>query len=126
MLSTYDTQLIYRAEDENGDMVFGAGDAGFIDGSDAMSQVLKTRLAAGDGEWWEGDSGAIPWFTDILGSMIRDGRKADIDLLVIARITDTVNVTGVADIKSEIVNRQYRFRCTVHTVYGDVTAEVSA
>lgn len=125
MNATYATQLVYRREDENGDMVFGAGEEGFIEADKAMSQVLKTRLAAGAGEWWEGDDTAIPWFTGVLGSMCREGRKDEIDLLVINRIMDTVNVIGIDDIKSEIVNRQYRFSATVHTVYGDVTAEVN-
>ena len=38
---------------------------------------------------------------------------------------DTVGVIAVKDIESGVKNRQYFFRCKVHTVYGEVSAEVS-
>lgn len=125
MLAQYNTQLKYRRTDENDDMVFGVGDAAFAEGAEAMEQVIKTRLAACEGEWWEGDPGALPWFTDILGSMVTQGRKDEIDLMIIDRIMDTVGVNSVSSIESSIENRHYHFTCTVHTVHGDVPAEVN-
>lgn len=124
MNATYETQLLCRAVDENGDMVFGAGDAGFVNGAEAMDQVIKTRLAAGAGEWWEGDDTAIPWFSEVLGSMIRENRVSEIDLLVVNRLLDTVGVTGVDNIQSSITGRQYHFSCTAHTVHGDVEVSI--
>ena len=41
MKAQYETQLKYRALDENGDMIFGHGDRDFISGLPAMAQVLK-------------------------------------------------------------------------------------
>ena len=67
MLSQYETQLKYRRIDENGDVVFGGGESDFLDGKRAMEQVLKTRLGSAEGEWWEGDETALPWFTDMIG-----------------------------------------------------------
>ena len=129
MLAQYETQLKYRRMDENGDMVFGeTGDAGFLQQKDAMAQVIKTRLAACEGEWWEDDPGALPWYTEILGSMVTQGRVEEIDLMVIERIMDTVGVISVSDIESSVERqrRHYHFTCTAHTVYGDVPVEVNA
>lgn len=125
MIAQYETQLRYRKVDENGDMVFGStGDSGFLDKADAMAQVLKTRLAACEGEWWEEDPGALPWYTDILGSMVTQGRVEEIDLMVIDRIMDTVGVNSVSNIESGVEGRHYHFTCTAHTVHGDVPVEV--
>lgn len=125
MNAAYETNLVVRATDANGDMIIGIGDSVLITGREAMSQVIRTRLAAGNGEWWEGDAGAIPWHTDVIGAMLRENRLRELDLMVVNRIMDTVGVTGVDDVRSSIANRTYHFSCTVHTVYGDVTAEVT-
>lgn len=126
MLAQYETQLKYRKIDENGDMVFGeTGDSGFLESSEAMAQVLKTRLAACEDEWWEDDPGALPWFTEILGSMVSQGRVDEIDLMVIERIMSTVGVNSVSNIESYVKDRHYYFTCTAHTVHGDVPVEVN-
>ena len=125
MQAQYETQLLYRRMDEDGDIVFGAPGNGFIDGQNAMLQVLKTRIAACEGEWWEGDDTAIPWFTDVLGSMSIQDVIDEIDLMVVNRIMDTVGVNSVSDINSYVENRVYHFSCKVSTVYGEVDLEVS-
>ena len=125
MLAQYETQLKYRRLDENGDMVFGeTGEFGFLESADAMAQVLKTRLGACEDEWWEDDPGAIPWFTEVLGSMVSQERVDEIDLMVIDRITSTVGVNSVSNIESYVKDRHYYFTCTAHTVHGDVPVEV--
>jgi len=125
MNADYTTQLIYRREDENGDYVLGDTGQGFLSGREAMTQVLKTRLRACRDEWWEGDATAVPWFTDVLGRLLSQGKVSEIDLMVVNRIMDTVGVTGVRDIQSRVQNRVYRYSCTASTVYGDVKVEVS-
>lgn len=125
MKQQYETQLKYRALDENGDMLFGRGEGGFLSGRAAMRQVLMTRLRAIRDEWWEGDRTALPYFTQMLAARGSDASRAQIDLLIIERIMDTIGVTGVENISSSIENRRYIFNCTVHTVYGDTAAEVS-
>lgn len=125
MLAQYETQLKYRKMGKDGDAVFGSEGSVFLEGAEAMAQVLKTRLAACEGEWWEGDDGALPWFTGILGSMVAKGRVDEIDLMVVDRIMSTVGVNSVSNIVSGVKDRHYSFTCTAHTVYGDVPVEVS-
>lgn len=125
MIAQYQTNLIARRMDENGDMIFGAGDAGFCGGLEAMTQLLKTRIAAIEDEWWEGDAKAIPWISSVLASPTIARNKDAIDLMVIERIMDTVGVIGVSDIESAFSGRSYSFSCKVQTVYGDTTAEVN-
>lgn len=125
MLAQYETKLKYRKQDENGDMTFGGSDADFVETAAAMKQVLVTRLGACEDEWWEGDDAAIPWFSDVLGQMVAQGKVEEIDLLVIERIMDTVGVNSVSNITSGVTNRKYHFSCTVNTVYGSIPVEVS-
>lgn len=123
----YLTGLTYRRTDADGDMLFGASPSvAFSSDLEAMSDVLKTRLAAVDGEWWEGDYGALPYFSDILGAYATDENREIIDLMVIARIMDTVGVLSVSDVESSIQDRHYSFRCKVQTVYGETKAEINA
>ena len=126
MKAQYETNLVCRAMDEDGDMRLGEGQNGQLYTIDAMKQVLKTRLGAVEGEWWEGDAGAIPYFSgSILGAVASEKVKDTLDLLVINRIMDTVGVIGVSDVESSIEYRKYHFTCSVQTVYGTTTAEVS-
>lgn len=124
MIADYLNQLKCRRVDSDGDMIFGA-DNSLVEGQEAMLQVLKTRLAAAEGEWWEGDDTAVPWYTEIVGFMAPEGRREEIDMMVIDRITDTVGVISVDDIQSSIENRRYTLECTVQTVYGEIPIEVS-
>lgn len=126
MKAQYETQLKYRALDENGDMTFGHGDRDFISGLPAMAQVLKTRLSAVEGEWWEGDPHALPYYTAMIGAGATKQKQDAMDLMVINRIMDTVGVISVSDVKSTIQNRKYHFECKVQTIYGTTVAEVNA
>lgn len=126
MKAQYETNLVYRGLTEDGDMRFGEGQNSQLHALDAMKQALKTRLGAVEGEWWEGDDGAIPYFGgSVLGAAVSEKIKDTIDLLVINRIMDTVGVIGVTNVESTIANRQYHFTCSVQTVYGTTTAEVN-
>ena len=127
MKAQYETNLVCRAMDEDGDMRFGEGQNGQLHTLDAMKQVLKTRLGAVAGEWWEGDEGAIPYFDgNVLGAIASEKTKDAVDLLVINRIMDTVGVISVSEVNSTIQNRRYHFQCKVQTIYGTTVAEVNA
>lgn len=126
MKAQYETQLKYRALDENGDMIFGHGDRDFISGLPAMAQVLKTRLSAVEGEWWEGDPHALPYYTEMIGAGATKKKQDAMDLMVINRIMDTVGVISVSEVNSTIQNRRYHFECKVQTIYGTTVAEVNA
>ena len=125
MQAQYETKLIYRKLDENGDYVWGNGMNDMLSGQDAMRQVIQTRLRAIQGEWWEGDSTALPYFTEMIGAPANMTRIRKTDLLIIARLMDTIRVTNVTDFESSYQNRGYQCSCNVHTVYGNITAEVS-
>ena len=125
MLAQYETQLKYRRLDENGDVMFGGGESDFLTGREAMEQVIKTRLGSAENEWWEGDDTALPWYTEMIGTMNTPDKVEELDLLVIGRIMDTIGVISVKDIQSSIENRHYHFTCKVQTIYGEVNAEVN-
>lgn len=125
MNAQYTTNLKYRKLDENGDMIFGHGEADFLTGLDAMGQVVQTRLKAVRDEWWEGDPTALPWITEILGARLSNYQKDRIDLMIIERLMDTVGINSVSDIESSFVNRKYTFSCKVQTAYGETTGTIS-
>ena len=125
MQAQYETKLIYRRLDENGDYVWGNSMNDMLSGQDAMRQVIQTRLRAIQGEWWEGDRTALPYFGEMLGAPGSMSQIRRIDLMVIARLMDTIGVLNVTNFQSSYNNRQYQCSCTAHTVYGDVYAEVN-
>ena len=125
MKAQYETALGYRRLDENGDMVFGQSNTGILQDRAAMAQVLKTRLAAVEGEWWEGDDGALPYFSEILGARGSEENRKAFDLMVVERIMGTIGVLSVENVESTFEHREYRFKCDVNTVYGSIQVEVS-
>ena len=125
MQAQYETRLIYRELDENGDYVYGGGMNDFLSARQAMRQVIQTRLAAIAGGWWEGDRTAIPYYTEVRGAPGGDQRRRAIDLMVISRLLDTVCVLKVTDFQSSYENRKYQATCNVLTVYGNIAAEVT-
>ena len=125
MQAQYETKLIYRTLDKNGDYVWGNSMNDMLSGQQAMRQVIQTRLGAIQGEWWEGDRTAIPYYTEVLGAPGGEQRRQAIDLMIISRLMDTVCVLSITDFESSLINRKYQCTCTVHTVYGKVSAEVT-
>ena len=125
MQAQYETRLIYRGLDDNGDYVWGNSMNDMLSGQNAMRQVIQTRLGAIAEEWWEGDSTALPYFTEILGAPGGVERQRRIDLMVISRLLDTVCVLKVTDFQSSYENRKYQATCNVLTVYGNIAAEVT-
>ena len=124
MISDYERNLRCRRRDENGDIVWGHGMQDYASGLDAMGEVIRSRLQAVQGEWWEGDTTALPYYDEIMTAYQTSQNRAMIDLMVIDRIMDTRGVLSVSDVSSEIKNRQYVFECKVNTVYGVTPAEV--
>ena len=125
MIAKYETNLKYRRRDENGDMVWGHGQQDYLSGLDAMAEVIKTRLGAIQGEWWEGDSTALPYYTEILTAYRTDENKSKIDLMIIERLMSTRGVLSVTNISSFYSGRNYTFKANVNTVYGTTRAEVT-
>lgn len=125
MADTYTIDLKYRALDKNGDMVMN-GENAFLYKQEALMQSISTRIKLYAGEWWEGDDGAIAMFTDVIGRPRTAENKSTIDLLITARITDTIGVLEVTDVQSEFLpGRVYKYSCKVRTQYGTQSLEVS-
>lgn len=125
MEAKYETNLMYRKRDENGDMIWGHGSQDYLTGLDAMAEVIRSRLQAIRGEWWEGDETALPYYDEIITAYQTDQNRAIIDLMIIERIMDTRGVLSVSDVSSSLKNRQYVFKCNVKTVYGTTPVEVT-
>ncbi len=123
MIPQYETNLIYRKLDENGDSLFGHGAEDFLTGVEAITQAILTRLRAIRAARWEGGPSALPGMTEILGAPATGRDREMIDLMVIDRIMDTVGVLSVRDVASEIRGRAYTFSCVADTVYGSAAIE---
>ncbi len=120
MQAQYESNLIYREQDASGDWIWGNGMNDMLSGQAAMQQVILTRLRAIKFEWWEGDSTALPYYTEILGGPGSMSQIAKIDLMVIARLMDTIGVISVTEFTSSFKNRMYHCSCNAHAVYGDI------
>ena len=126
MIAQYETNLTFRRQDENGDMMFGLPPGhSHAQSLEAMGMVIRSRLAAVENEWWEGDPGALPYYTDIIGGPGSAQNIDMIDLMIVERIMNTVGVIGVSDVVSSFKNRHYSFACKVKTIYGTTKAEVT-
>lgn len=125
MESTYETNLMYRKRDANGDMIWGHGSNDYLTGLEAMAEVIRSRLQAIRGEWWEGDETALPYYDEIITAYQTEQNRAIIDLMIIERIMDTRGVLSVENVSSSLENRKYVFKCDVNTVYGTTPAEVT-
>ena len=125
MIAQYETNLACRKRDERGDMLFGNSINDYASTLEAMVLVIQSRLRAMKGEWWEGDSTALPYFGEILNAYQTEENKAIIDLMVVERIMDTRCVVSIADVYSRYEGRNYFFQCTVNTLYGTTPMEVT-
>ena len=125
MIAQYETSLACRKRDENGDMLFGNSLNDYVGGLEAMVLVIQSRLRAIQGEWWEGDETALPYFGEILNAYQTEKNRAIIDLMVVERIMDTRGVVSIPDVHSQYIGRKYVFQCTVNTLYGTAPVEVT-
>jgi hypothetical protein len=113
----------YRRLDINGDYVFGQGRKDYLEGTEAVSQAIKTRLNLFLEEWWENPSDGLPLWQQILGKFGPNGNKDAIDLLIKNRIASTTDVTQITAFVSEynVSTRSYTCQCTVDTKYGTIS-----
>jgi len=106
--------------DDNYDTVFGSGRANYVEGQDAMLQIIKSRLSLMKGEWWENTDEGIPLWQRILGTS--GVNKSVVDSIIQQRILDTEYVKSIDSLISSIDpnTRQYSFTATVTTEFGQV------
>jgi hypothetical protein len=112
--------ITVRRLDADYEPVHGQGQNDFISDTDAVAQIIGTRLRLLYGEWWENQADGLPLFQEILGGRMM---KDDIDALIQTRILGTDYVTGIESFTSskDGSTREYSFACYVTTEFGTVT-----
>ena len=104
--------MIVRQIDPNGDYQLGQ----FLANSpEAVAQVIQTRLALWEGEWFLDVTDGTPYMKDILGN------NTNYDYEIQERILLTPGVQDLAQYASSVVDRALTVVCTVDTQYGSTT-----
>ena len=109
-----------RRLDSNWDMTFGQGLGNYLSDSDAVGQVILTRLKLLLGEWWEDTTQGLPLWESMLGAV--GTKKEMIDRIIQSNILGTIGVTGISFLNTSFdsTTGNYIFYCEVNTVYGTV------
>ena len=122
--------LRVRKLDQNGDFSFGHGYQNFWqDSSEAVAQIIKTRLLLFTGEWWLDRSEGMPWGGFPLaptvvarGKVISGGNINDTsqtrDLAIRIRILTTPGVVQFLSYSSQLVGRQFNVQGAVSTIFS--------
>lgn len=110
----------YRKLDENGDMVFGFGLAGFYIGvPEAVSQSVLTRLRLWVGDWFLDETEGTPYSQAVLG--VR--KSQTIEPAMRARILSTPGVTEIVSL-NVVIDENKRtaiINSEINTIYGSAT-----
>lgn len=109
----------YRKLDSNGDYTIGRRDE-MYEGTEAVSQAVKTRLLLLLGEWWENRDEGTPLFEKVFGQRLRTDETPDeIDLVFSDRINGTQGVSDITKFESSIdaESRTYKAKITIKTIY---------
>jgi|SRR5579872_1598990 len=112
--------IIVRALDKNGDPLRGNGLANFVSDSDAIAQIISTRLQLLQGEWFENTADGTPLFQQLLGHPITSEAVA---LILRTRILGTPYVTEISNISVQYgrARRTFAFSALVQTQFGLVS-----
>lgn len=104
----------------DGDMVFGHGQADLlVNSSEAVAQVVSTRLLLLQGEWFLDVTDGLPFSTAIAGYNTR----STYDLAIRERILDTQGVLSIDEYSSDLVDRRLSVSARISTVYGEATIQ---
>jgi hypothetical protein len=98
----------------------GNGQNNFISDTEAVAQIIATRLKLFQGEWWENLLDGLPMFQKILGSEGTQRNMQVVIELISRRITETVHVVSISSFTATFQNRRFGFRATVETEFGTV------
>ena len=116
--------LKYRSLDADGDYTFGINR--YEKNREAVAQAIQTRMYLLLGEWWENTGDGLPLFQEILSAFMGDERKQAVDLIISERILGTKGVKRIVEYSSEFDNRHYAAQCSIDTVHGNLTFEISS
>lgn len=110
-----------RGLDANEDFLFGKGLNDYKRNTDAISQIIKTRLQMFLGDCFFAIDQGIDWF-NLSGSK----KQIELKLAIAATILNTPEVTKVVEISSTLSkNRVLGIRYQVETIYGSVSGNVT-
>jgi hypothetical protein len=109
-----------RGLDSQGDFLFGKGLNDYKVETDAISQILKTRLQMFLGDCFFAIDQGIDWF-GILGTK----RQTELKLAIASTILNTPEVTKVVEVSTTLgENRILGVQYKVETIYGPLTDSV--
>lgn len=111
-----------RKQDENGDYVFGNGQADFFrDSPEAVGQVVQTRLKLWLGEWFLDVLEGTPYLQGVIGK----NSQVTSENVLRARILGTQGVKQILSFSSNIDpnNRKLSPNVSIDTIYGKTTIE---
>jgi hypothetical protein len=112
--------LRIRADDANGDYLFGQGNVEFlVDSPAAVAQYVKSRLALAAGEWFLDLTEGTPYGTRILG----EGTRPLYDQAIRDRILNTPGVTRIDEYVSILSGRSLSVTATITTQFGQIQFE---
>lgn len=109
--------ITYRALDSNNDPIWGQGLSNLLSDTDAVGQLILTRLRLFEGEWWADQLDGLPLWQSILGVT---ANVKHITLLIQQRILSTPYVTGISQVNAVYTSssRLYSFSAVVTTQFG--------
>lgn len=111
----------YRRLDDNKDYTLGHGGADYLrDVPEAVAQAVVTRLGLLAGEWFLDLQDGTPYVQGVWGRHT----QASYDLVLRARILDTIGVTEILDYESSFdpASRKLTVSVKIDTVYGPADA----
>jgi len=112
--------ILVRALDADGDIQWGQGKGNFLVDSEAVAQLIATRLRLNQGEWWADKLEGLPLWQKILGASSPVSNAGKIGLLIQKRVQATPFVTGMSGIASKFDprTRVFSYSANVHTEFG--------
>ena len=118
--------MIYRRLDDNGDYIFGQGNAEFLSGVEAVAQAIITHIKLLLGEWWEDVDNGTPLWQSILGTPGTESNLLSIDNIIKDRIMSTqlngenlISTIDSYERNYDPSTRSYSFIAEVTTIYSE-------
>jgi hypothetical protein len=111
--------IVYR-QLVSGEPAWGQGQDNLISNTDAVAQLIQTRLLLFENEWWANLSDGLPLWQSILG---QTANVNAITLLINQRILSTPFVNGIESLTVgyDSANRAFSYTAAVTTQFGVVT-----
>lgn len=112
--------MIYRALDDDGDMVIGNKNA-YVSEADAVKQAVVTRLRQLIYEWWEDIEDGVPYWQKIIATRDIETAKK----LIRERIQATSKVISILGFEADWDNekRELTIRAAIQSEYGEIVLE---